>query len=336
MSVTPPFTQPNLTAEQLREFSFSWRESRILLTACELDLFTALGNSWKQSSEVADSLRTNPRATDRFMNALAGMGLLVKKDDRFSNSDAALRYLVRSSDDYIHLLDHVANLWKSWSTLTEAVKKGPRLPGSPGIEWDDQSLHAFIAGMHDRARDTADETIRSLDLTNVSRVLDVGGGSGVYSMAMARAKEDLRATIFDLPRVVPLTEQYIRKNGFSERIDTMAGDYNVDDFGSGYDMVFLSAVVHSNSPEANRKLIRKCARALTPRGRVVVQDFIIDEDRTTPYHAVLFALNMLVATRAGDTYTEAEIRSWMEEAGLQRIARKDTRFAVSQITGWKT
>ncbi|NOY07109.1 MAG: methyltransferase domain-containing protein [Chlorobi bacterium] len=334
MSIAPLFKQPGLTADQIRNFAFSWRASRVLLTACELDVFTILGESWKQSTEVAESLEADPRATDRLMNALAGMGVLVKKDGSFANTEAALRFLVRGSDGYIHSLDHVANLWKSWSTLTDAVRQGSRVLESPGIKWDTQSLHAFIAGMHDRARDTADETILSLDLTDVSRVLDVGGGSGVYSMAMARAKEDLRATVFDLPHVVPITEQYIRKSGFSERIDTLAGDYNVDDFGNGYDMVFLSAVVLINSPEANRKLIGKCAGALKPGGQVVVQDYILDEDRTAPLHATLYALNMLVVTRAGDTYTEQEVRSWMEEAGLRRITRTDTRFGVSQITGW--
>ncbi len=336
MSFTPLFKQPDLTAEQIRSFAFSWRASRLLLTACELNLFTVLGTSWKRSTEIAESLSVDSRALDRLMNALAGMGALMKKEDRFANSATALRFLVRDSDDYIHSLDHVANLWKSWSTLTEAVRKGSRVLESPGIKWDAQSLHAFIAGMHDRARDTADETVRGLDLTNVTRVLDVGGGSGVYSMAMARARKGLQATVFDLPHVVPITERYIRENGFSGIIETQAGDYNVDDLGNGYDMVFLSAVILINSPGVNRALIRKCADALKPGGQVVVQDFILDEDRTAPFHATLYALNMLVVTRAGDTYTEPEVRSWMEEAGLTRITRTDTRFGVSHITGWKT
>ncbi len=102
----------------------------------------------------------------------------------------------------------------------------------------------------------------------------------------------------------------------SERIDYVAGDYTRDPLPSGYDLVFLSAIIHSNPPDENRKLIRKCAGALNPGGAVVVQDFIMDESRTEPPGGAFFALNMLVNTAAGDTYTESEVREWMKDAGL--------------------
>ena len=113
------------------------------------------------------------------------------------------------------------------------------------------------------------------------------------------------------------------------------GNYDVDPLGSDFDLVFLSAIIHSNSPSGNRTLIGKAARAAAPQGQVVVQDFIVDEDRTGPSFATLFALNMLVGTETGDTYTESEVRQWMDEAGLRQVVRKDTSFGTGLIIGRK-
>jgi O-methyltransferase domain len=113
----------------------------------------------------------------------------------------------------------------------------------------------------------------------------------------------------------------------------VAGDYERDDLGQGFDLVFLSAILHSNSPQGNRDLIQKGVAALNPSGQLVVQDFIVDEGRGGPPFGVLFALNMLVGTEAGDTYTESEVQQWMLEAGLTRVARQDTPFGTSLIVG---
>jgi predicted O-methyltransferase YrrM len=200
-----------------------------------------------------------------------------------------------------------------------------------GDEW----LEPFIAAMHSRGRSQAPMDVNLLDLHDVTRVLDLGGGSGVFAMAFARVKQDLHATVFDLPEVVGLTRQYVADAGLSDRIDTLAGDYRTDDIGDGYDLVFLSAIVHSNSDGRNAELIRKCADALNPGGQVVVQDFVMDEDRVHPAHGAMFALNMLVATPEGDTFTEAEICGWMEAAGLVNITRQDTQTGTAQVIGYK-
>jgi len=189
--------------------------------------------------------------------------------------------------------------------------------------------------MHARARHNAPAVVGHLDLSGVSCVLDVGGGSGAFSMAFVCARDGIRATVFDLPNVVPLTRDYVAREGLADRIDTAVGDYNVDLLGEGFDLVFLSAIIHSNSPAENRRLLWKCAAALEPDGQVVVQDFIMDDDRISPPFGALFALNMLVATEAGDTYTESEVRSWMEEAGLSAIARQDTAFGTTLVIGRK-
>jgi SAM-dependent methyltransferase len=175
--------------------------------------------------------------------------------------------------------------------------------------------------------------VASLDLTGVSRVLDVGGGSGAYAMEFARATPALSAVVFDLPNVLPLTAGYLAHAGLGDRVALVAGDYDRDELGSGFDLVLLSAIIHSNSPQANRELVRRSVAALNPSGRLVVQDFIVDEGRTGPPFGVMFALNMLVGTPGGDTYTESEVRRWMSEAGLSSVTRRETGFGTSLLVG---
>ena len=190
--------------------------------------------------------------------------------------------------------------------------------------------------MHWRARQSAGEVVALLDLEGVRRVLDVGGGSGAYAMAFARARRGISAVVFDLPSVVPLTRTYIQAEGLTAEVGTAVGDYLRDPIGSGYDLVFMSAVIHSNATDENRLLFRKAAGALNAGGRLVVQDFLMNEERTGPPQAALFALNMLVGTRAGDTYTESEVRAWMAEAGFRDMTRIDTPAATNIMIGTKT
>lgn len=324
------------TLEELNATIQGYRSSRVLLTAVELGIFTALADGARSSRDVAGELGLHVRGTDRLMNALVAMGYVQKQDGRFFNTGTTDRYLVRSRPDYLAGTAHSNQLWEYWSHLTEAVRDGTVISRTDIVERDDSWAEPFIAAMHHRARAQAPGDVNLIDLHDAERVLDVGGGSGAYSMAMIAVKRDLHATVFDLPGVIPLTQRYIEEAGLEHRIDTVAGDYHHDDLPGGFDIVFLSAIVHSNASDENSRLIGKCAAALNPGGKVIVQDFIMDEDRVHPPHAAIFALNMLVATEAGDTYTEAEVRTWMEDAGLTDVRREDAPSGSAQITGVKS
>jgi len=321
------------TADEIRQLSRSFQKSRVLLTAFELDIFTAIGDSRRSSSDIAESLNTDPRATDRLLNALCALGLLEKAGGLFANTPATATFLVRGQSDFLSYLSHSINLWETWGTLTEAVRRGTSVADSSIAKRGDQWREAFIGAMHISAARCAPEVIGLLDLSGVTRILDVGGGSGAYSMEFVRARPESRVTVFDLPEVVPLSRRYIAAGGMSEKIDVCPGDLQTDDLGANYDLIFVSSIAHMFSLDDNRAFIGKCAAALAAGGQLVVKDFIVNEDRTQPPDAVLFALNMLVGTKAGDTYTEAEIRSWMEDAGLGHIQRKDTSFGSALIIG---
>lgn len=333
MSVDRTATGDTPSTRPILEMATAFQRSRVLLTAYELGVFTVLNDEWKTSAEVAAAIEADARATDRLMNALTALGLLQKQDGRFTNSPAAAHFLVKGRPDYMAGLAHTAHLWQTWSGLTEAVRGGAGTVGDDvnqrGAEW----LRAFIGAMHWRAKQMADGVVRLLDLSRVSRVLDVGGGSGAFSMAFVRARQGIHAVVFDLPNVVPLTRSFVESAGYGAQVSTVVGDYRKDDLPGGFDLVFLSAIVHANSVEENRRLVRKCAAATETGGQLVVLDQIVNEDRTAPLPATMFALNMLVGTGGGDTYTESEVRAWMHEAGLDRVTRTDTPFNNTLITG---
>ena len=218
--------------------------------------------------------------------------------------------------------------------LTEAVRKGKSVAERPAEDRPEQAK-SFMAAMHLFASMTAPHVLAEIDLSNVKRVLDIGGGSGAYSIALCRAKPDLEAVVFDLPDIVPITRDYAAQAGMGDRISTITGDFNVDPLPEGFDLVFMSQILHSNSRHENAELIKKAYRSLNPGGQAVVQEFVVDEGRVSPPGPVLFALNMLVGTEAGDTFTEREIRAWFTDAGFVDVRRIDPPTGTTLVMGRK-
>jgi ubiquinone/menaquinone biosynthesis C-methylase UbiE len=307
-----------------REMVYSFQASRIILTAYELDVFSHIPDEGTTSAEVAKGISTHARATDRLMNALCALGFLSKKEGRFYNSAFSAKHLSRKSPAYLRGFHHTLNMWDTWSTLTEVVRTGEtqrRLlkPARQG-NW----AESFIGAMHERASLQAKDLIDKLPLDKVHHFLDIGGGSGAYAMEFVKKHSGKIATVFDLPEVIGITRQYVEKEGLTQSFNFIGGDYHSDNFGSGYDMAFLSAIVHINSEEENLHLVKKCYEALNTGGLIVIQDHLMSADRTQPFAGAMFAINMLVGTDRGDTYTEEEIRSWMRAAGFSDISRTET------------
>jgi (2Fe-2S) ferredoxin/SAM-dependent methyltransferase len=298
-----------------------YQESRVLLSAVELDVFSAVG-AGASAAEVAKRCGTDRRATELLLKALVALNVLRLTGERYQNAPVAARFLAAGSpDDARAALRHHLSRWATWSGLTEVVKAGRPAPRRRLGDREDDWTVPFIAAMHRNAATRARLVVEAVGAGAVKHMLDVGGGSGAYAIAFARANPELQAVVLDLATVLPITESHIAEAGLQGRVTTRAGDLRSDAFGSGYDLVFMSSVCHMLGPDGNRDLVGRAARALSPGGRVAVQDFIVDPDRTGPRHAVLFALNMLVGTEAGSTYTEEEYASWLEAAGLAQVRR---------------
>ena len=304
--------------DELNDRIRAFQESRALLTALELDLFTAVGTG-AGATEVAASLHTDPRATEMLLNVLVSLRLLAKQDGVFHNSPQAARYFTAGSRDNARpALLHTAHLWHRWSTLTDCVRTGtaaaPEIADRGG-DWTE----AFIAAMHRNASERAPLVVRTVGAEKVRRMLDVGGGSGAYSIAFAQANPALCADILDLTTVEPIARRHIEAARVADRVKVRAGDLRSDQLGEGYDLVFISAICHMLSPSENLDLLRRCHEALAGGGRVVIQDFNLEADKTAPRFAALFALNMLVGTQAGSSYSESEYAAWLGQAGFLDI-----------------
>lgn len=305
--------------DDLNQMLRAYMESRAMLTALELDIFTVVG-AGSTAEEAARKVSTHPRATEMLLNALAGMGLLVKQRGVFRNTPATARYFAEDSKDNARpSLLHIANIWHRWSTLTECVRAGTAVSRREGAGPSDGWTENFIAAMHRNAQERAPLVVNAIGTEGVERLLDVGGGSAAYSIAFAQMSERVRATVLDMPNVLPIAQRHIEEAGLAARIETRAGDLRHDRLGTGFDLALVLAICHMLSPAENQDLLRRSFEALAPQGRLVIQDFVLEADKTAPKQGALFALNMLVGTPAGSTYSVDEYTTWMHAAGFHEV-----------------
>ena len=306
--------------DPLLQTARAFQESRVVLSAIELDVFTAAA-SGATAPDVAAKIGADPRATELLLNALAAMRLLDKHGSVFANTPTSARHLAAGgANDSRAALMHTVHLWTTWSGLTDSVRTGTAAGGDDDADRDPRWTEAFIAAMHKNASERAGAVVRAASVEGARRMLDVGGGSGAYSIAFAQANPHLRVDILDLPSVTPIARRHIASANLTDRIHTRDGDLRTATLGRGdYDIVLLSAICHMLSPEENRDLLARCFAATARGGRVVIQDFILDATKTAPRAGALFALNMLVGTRAGSSYSETEYGEWLRSAGFSEV-----------------
>ena len=312
--------RPKWSQETLMSLSRAFMESRVLLTGAELDLFTLTASAPMGASEIAAVLGADLRGLTILLDALTAMGLLIKRDDRYLTEPAAARLLAGDSPGSIlPIIRHNVDLWERWGRLTGKVAR-PRTPDS----WS----RDFIGAMHTIAKALAPAIVTLVNPAGARRLLDGGGGSGSYTLAFLEAVPEMRATVFDLPAVIEMARERVGAAGMLDRVTLVPGDFRKDPLPGGHDLAFVSAIIHQNSPAENEALFRKILAALVPGGRVVVRDHLLSPDRTEPRSAALFAVNMLVGTEGGNSYTEAEIRETLTKAGFAtiRVIYPDTRM----------
>jgi predicted O-methyltransferase YrrM len=295
-------------------------ESRILLTAAELGVFDALAEKPHTGSEAAHRLDATERGIVILLDALAAMGLLTKEGDRYSCPPDIARFLTSASPaSVLPMLKHSAALWRRWSDLTAIVRRGSGKTMPSIYESDEVDAEAFIMAMHVVASMTAPAIVAAAAAGNAKKLLDIGGATGTYSQAFLEASPGMTATVFDLPQVIQIAEKRLAGTRVCDRIALVPGDFYLDELPAGHDLALLSAIIHQNSMEQNGALFAKIFRALAPGGRLLIRDHVMEPDRTSPAAGALFAVNMLVGTPGGGTYTYEELRDSLESAGFAGV-----------------
>ncbi len=322
--------------DPIDEIARGFQQSQILLTANRIGLFDLIGKDQWTADRLAQQLNADLRGIRILCDALSAMDLLMKKNDEYSNSELALRYLLSSSPQSKNaILLHNAKLYETWGQLYDSALKGqpaddekidPRLKGNE---------HKFAKAMADVGRISAAETAELLDLSTVHKVLDVGGGPGLYSIEFAKRNPQLKSFIFDDEKTLEIARENIDRAGMSDRVIPIPGNALIDPFPEQYDFILLSNFIHIFSFEDNARVVKKCADALQPGGRIGIKDFILDESRTKPTWSAMFAVNMLVNTEEGDCYTLDDIRKWFNDAGVEFESEMSVSVQSRMIIGRK-
>lgn len=294
-------------------------KSRVILTAAELDLFTRLDGEKATADDLARELECDRSSLTRLLDCLVTLQLLVKERGGYQTTKRGDFLSSGHPETELPMVLHLSTLWETWSGLTETVKTGANPKRKPIAERGEDSLKAFISAMHVVGRTLSKEIADSYSLTTFKRLLDIGGATGTYTIAFLEKNPEMKAVLFDLPDVIPWAEEKLAAEGFLERVELVAGDFYKDQLPVGCDFALLSAIIHQNSPEENIELYRKIHRALLPDGRLLIRDHVMDATRTDPPQGALFAINMLVNTEGGDTYTFEEIRDNLEDAGFAEV-----------------
>lgn len=317
---TPP------DADGLLDLMRGFQAPCVVAAAAELGVFDALTAGLQDAHHVARIAGGSDRAVTILLDALAALGVLDKRDGRYAIT-APLRVALdpESPACILPMILHQANCLRRWSRLAWTAREdAPSDPG-PSILGSATDLESFIQAMNVVSGPVADGLVMAIDAGPVAHVLDIGGASGTWTLAWLRAHPSARATIFDLPEVIPLARVRIASAGAADRVGFAGGDYLRDPLPAGVDVAWISAIVHQHSRQENRGLYRRAADALMPGGRVFIRDIVMDPSRTTPVAGALFAVNMLAATRGGGTWTLDELREDLESAGLAdvRLVRRD-------------
>ncbi len=324
------------TPEAVLTLAREFMASRIIISGAELNIFALLSEKPLTAAEIAQRINANLRALTTLLDALAALGLLLKKKGTYR---CAPRFSSALSDthpaSFLPMLLHLATLWQRWSKLTDTVRgtQKPEKLSSLIINTDERK--AFIGAMHALAVTRAKETVDTIKPGTAKKLLDVGGASGTYTMAFLQASPALKATLFDKKEVIELARERLGKNAMGKRVQLVAGDYYKDELPQGHDLAFLSAIIHQNSPAQNLELFRKVYRALEPGGRIVIRDHVMEPDRTKPISGAIFAINMLVATEGGGTYTLKEITADLSQAGFKKVRLLEKAEMNSLIEAFK-
>jgi hypothetical protein len=314
------------TGEDLLEAVRGYQLACVITAAADLDVFNALSAGPLDDTALAARIGGDLRATRILADALASAEVLYKNDGCYSLPASLRPFLIDSSPQSVAaMIRHQGTCLRRWARTEWVVRSGEREILELSVRGAEADYAAFVEAMNVVSAGIADSLVADVDPGPFRCLLDVGGASGTWTMAWLKRCPSARAILFDLPSVLPQARARLASEGYADRIDLIGGDFDVDPLPTGADLVWVSAIIHQNSREQNRALFRRIAAAIVADGKILIRDMVMEESRIAPRQGAFFAVNMLVGTPRGGTYTLAEIREDLEQAGFYevRLVRRD-------------
>lgn len=319
-----------------------------VLAADECGVFDALAKGPATPGALVKDLGLDQRSFEIVLPLLTALGLVASHEDRLHLTPQARDYLRKDSPFYWGGIFAYERMGSAHAAAIAAKLCGAPPAHPPGVEpgeqapvegWEQASLPPEIARgvaafMESQSIASAVGAAQALDLAGVDRLLDVGGGSGCFSIAFAQAHPQMRCTVMELDAMCAVARDYIDRGGAADRVETLTLDMFRNDWPEGYDAVFLSNVFHDWAEDTNRDLAARAFRALPKGGRIVLHEQLLDDDKGGPLTVASFSILMLMGAR-GRQYTFAELRAMLESAGFADIELTPSYAYFSAVTGWK-
>ncbi len=318
-----------ISPDRIMQLIWGYAPPLILEAAISLHIFDTLEAGPMSIPQVAAATGASERGLRCLMNALVSLDFLSKRDGRYVLTPESAAFLVSSKDSFQGgILRHISRqLIPNWLQLTEAVRTGkPTLAVNreeKGGAFFSQFVEDIFAMSYSAAKALAD-WLQLEDIKPPYRVLDLAAGSGVWSIALSQKSPCVQVTAVDWPEVLPVTRRVTQRFGVGARYHYVEGDLLEADFGEGHQLAIFGHILHSEGERRDRALIQKVFHSLAPGGKAVVAEMLPNEERTGPPQALIFAVNMLVNTDEGDTFTFSEIKSWFEQAGFKDVRKLET------------
>lgn len=320
--------EQNVTPEKIMSMLWASRGTQALIAGIELEVFSHIESGKRTAKEIARAAGSSPRATERLLDALVGLGFLTKKGDRYGLDPVSEKFLLKGKPSYLGGFAWEAKMtWQGWGSLSEVIKTGKPVRA---VDTETDARDVFpklveaIFPMSYGAARAAVEALPAKRRSQIKSILDVAAGSAAWSIPFAEANPEVRVTVVDYPEVTPVTRQFAERFGVADRFDYIEGNIRDVDFGRGrYDLVILGHIIHSEGEKWGKKLIKKSHRALNENGQLLIGEFVPNDTRTGPVMPLLFGLNMIVHTEQGDVFTMREYRQWLKDAGFRSVKTVD-------------
>jgi 2-polyprenyl-3-methyl-5-hydroxy-6-metoxy-1,4-benzoquinol methylase len=321
---------PTVSPERIMQFAWGYAPPLIIEAAIRNRVFDQLDAGPKTIAETAAATGASERGLRAIMNALVGIGLLTKSADaHYSLTPESATFLVSTKPSYIGgFIRHTSTqILPKWLDLAEIVRGGKSKTQANQESQGTEFFHEFVEDLFPLNYPVTQILAGELGLDHASqpvRVLDIAAGSGVWGIGLARRSPQVRVTALDWSGVLDVTRKVVGRFGLTDRFTFVAGDLNTADFGTGYQVATLGHILHSEGERRSRTLVKKVFESLAPGGTIAVAEFLVNDDRTGPPNGLIFAVNMLMATDAGDTWSFHEIASWLREAGFENARTVDS------------